>query len=266
MVCMEINRLCSSKQIMFMLRDFNEKEDSLEHIKDMMLSDMNKLWEEITKPPELANSTPAEFFHFQFKFMPHFHYNKTEFMGEVENLKESLEPNSTDNIFKSEGRQEIPIDGLPAFIEQTWVAIQSEKDLHLPSQREMVAAFRCNEFKEFALTHVREKIIRLTKAVEKNNCYDFANQSKRIVEECLRYYHEEAKFYMDKVVADVERSLKQTMFDALYIPFQTEAKKQVLEFDRQFKRKSKSLSKKGIRHIYIYRECEFQLGGENKCI
>ena len=45
----------------------------------------------------------------------------------------------------------MPIDGLPIYIEKSWEMIRDQKELNLPDQREMVANYRCQEFKTEAL-------------------------------------------------------------------------------------------------------------------
>jgi len=43
------------------------------------------------------------------------------------------------------------MDGLSYYMEQNWDAIRSNKELNLPDQRKLVAEFRCNEVKDFAI-------------------------------------------------------------------------------------------------------------------
>jgi hypothetical protein len=53
------------------------------------------------------------------------------------------------------------MDGIPVFCEQSWGAIRESKQLNLPGARQLVADFRCNEFKTEALEHIEPKIATL---------------------------------------------------------------------------------------------------------
>jgi hypothetical protein len=55
----------------------------------------------------------------------------------------------------TEEETNVPIDGMPVFVEQTWGVIRSQKELNLPGQREMVANYRCNELKDEAISKVK---------------------------------------------------------------------------------------------------------------
>ena len=55
-------------------------------------------------------------------------------------------------------QKNIPIDGLPIFIERSWAIIRNQKELNLPDQRDMVANYRCNEIKEEAEKLVGPKL------------------------------------------------------------------------------------------------------------
>ena len=48
----------------------------------------------------------------------------------------------------------MPMDAMPKYVENTWDTIRNEKELNLPDQMEMVAIFRCNEFKTEAISSV----------------------------------------------------------------------------------------------------------------
>ena len=67
-----------------------------------------------------------------------------------------------DSLFLSEAEQKnLPIDGIPIFVEQSWESIRSQKELNLPDQREMVANYRCNEIKEETIKFISEDIQKL---------------------------------------------------------------------------------------------------------
>lgn len=104
------------------------------------------------------NTTPADFFEFEYCALPHKHYEEAKFFEECKKLKQRFTPEIENTLFPSAESKNVPIDGLPKFIEQTWDTIKDQKELNLPDQRIMVANLRCNELKEEALDKVSGSI------------------------------------------------------------------------------------------------------------
>ena len=52
----------SSKKLLFVLRDFDDRGNNFERIKGILEGDLKKIWAEIYKPDKYANSTPQDFF------------------------------------------------------------------------------------------------------------------------------------------------------------------------------------------------------------
>lgn len=79
-------------------------------------------------------------------------------MSKCEVLKGRFKREAEDSLFPKGTADNIPMDGLPVFIDQTWSVIKDSKELNLPDQREMVANYRCNEIKQEALEKVADAI------------------------------------------------------------------------------------------------------------
>ena len=87
--------------------------------------------------------------------MPHKHYEEAKFFEECKKLKARFTPEIENTLFPSAESKNVPIDGLPTFIHETWDIIKDQKELNLPDQRIMVANLRCNELKEEALDKIQ---------------------------------------------------------------------------------------------------------------
>jgi hypothetical protein len=61
----------SSKKLLFVLRDFDDRGNNFDRIKGILEGDLKKIWAEIYKPEKYANSTPTDFFQFEYCMMPH---------------------------------------------------------------------------------------------------------------------------------------------------------------------------------------------------
>jgi len=87
--------------------------------------------------------------------MPHKIFEEQKFLEKARELKQRFDVHSSNTYFLSDAEQKnVPMDGMPIFIEKSWSIIRSQKELNLPDQRDMVANYRCNEIKEEA-----EKIV-----------------------------------------------------------------------------------------------------------
>jgi hypothetical protein len=52
----------SSKKLLFVLRDFDDRGNNFERIKGILESDLDKIWAEIYKPDKFLKSKPSDFF------------------------------------------------------------------------------------------------------------------------------------------------------------------------------------------------------------
>lgn len=83
--------------------------------------------------------------------MPHKIFEEQRFIEKAKELRDRFEVGSADSLFLSDAEQKnVPMDGMPIFIERSWAAIRNQKELNLPDQRDMVANYRCNEIKDEA--------------------------------------------------------------------------------------------------------------------
>mmetsp|Transcript_33525 Transcript_33525/g.44176 ORF Transcript_33525/g.44176 Transcript_33525/m.44176 type:complete len:104 (-) Transcript_33525:1478-1789(-) len=90
--------------------------------------------------------------------MPHKIFQPDDFMQKAIELRGRFSSTSPDSLFVTNTDSNVPADGLPVFVDQTWGVIRTQKELNLPGQREMVANFRCNEMKEEALAKIKARL------------------------------------------------------------------------------------------------------------
>ena len=60
----------ASKKLLFVLRDYSSS-IPFAQIKSMIDKDLKQIWSEIYKPEQYADSSPEDFFSFEFVMMPH---------------------------------------------------------------------------------------------------------------------------------------------------------------------------------------------------
>ncbi len=61
----------SAKKLLFVLRDFDDRGNNAENIKNILDQDVKNIWKEIYKSEEFADSKPSDFFDFEYYMLPH---------------------------------------------------------------------------------------------------------------------------------------------------------------------------------------------------
>lgn len=136
------------------------------------MEDMSRLWDSISKPAGLENSTVHDYFDFQFYGLPHKAYQPEQFVTETNKLSLrfragqkdiSLDPRkgefSEDGVFLPEYHRRIPADGVARYAEGIWDQIVNNKDLDLPTQQELLAQFRCDEILREVMVAFDEAVV-----------------------------------------------------------------------------------------------------------
>lgn len=90
--------------------------------------------------------------------IPHKLYEEDKFLAKCKELSKRFDVGQSNTLFPTLESKNVPMDGLPLFIENTWEKIKTQKELNLPDQRIMVANLRCNELRDEAIEKVRPDI------------------------------------------------------------------------------------------------------------
>ncbi|ODH33142.1 protein SEY1 [Paracoccidioides brasiliensis] len=157
--------------LFFVIRDFLGT-TPLQNLQNTLLQDLNRIWNSLSKPAGLENSSITDYFDFAFAGLPHKNFQPEKFVDEVRKLSTRFcdghrDPNKTDakgtgsiegGIFLPEYHRRIPADGFAVYAEGIWDQIVNNKDLDLPTQQELLAQFRCDEISREVLVAFDEAI------------------------------------------------------------------------------------------------------------
>ncbi|KAF2861207.1 root hair defective 3 GTP-binding protein [Piedraia hortae CBS 480.64] len=129
----------------------------LANLKQTLLQDLSRIWSGLSKPPGLEKSKIQDYFDFAFVALPHKILQPEKFDQEVQRLgtrfregikdprKEGLSDDLDEPVLLPDYHRRIPADGFPMYARGIWEQIDSNKDLDLPTQQELLAQFRCDE-------------------------------------------------------------------------------------------------------------------------
>ena len=210
----------------------------LSNLKQTLLQDLQRIWSSLSKPQGLEKSKIDDYFDFAFVALPHKILQPEGFEREVRRLgtrfregyvdpkKAGLALDEQSPVLLSQYHRRIPADGFPMYAEGVWEQIDSNKDLDLPTQQELLAQFRCDEISKEVLVPFDEVVVpleeRQANAVaagkpivipELGKTIGVARQSllKNFEEEASRYHKAVYKRKQTELEAKVDGRLK-TLF------------------------------------------------------
>ena len=216
----------TAKKIIIFLRDFDPSRNRKDKIESLILEDIHKIWKEIKIPEKFVGKGPENFFSFEFITLPHLLYRTDDFNNEIENLRKRLDKNDENYFFRNlSSIKNVPADGLKQYVNQIWKDILNDKDLNIPSQREMLANYRCTEIKNnILLSHDKEFKDLYKSSLEKNieNIKDIFIEIKNKI--CIEY-EKQASNYEEKVYQNFYKQLIEQTSQKLYLCFMNQTKR-----------------------------------------
>ncbi|KAK0269657.1 Dynamin-like GTPase that mediates homotypic ER fusion [Friedmanniomyces endolithicus] len=121
------------------------------NLKQTLIQDLQRIWTGLSKPPGLEKSKIEDYFDFAFVALPHKILQPEKFEQEVRALgtrfregykdpkRAGLVDEQSEPILLPEYHRRIPADGFPIYARGVWEQIDSNKDLDLPTQQELLA-------------------------------------------------------------------------------------------------------------------------------
>ncbi|KAF9024586.1 root hair defective 3 GTP-binding protein [Hymenopellis radicata] len=143
--------------LLFVIRD-HIGTTPLANLQATLTADLNRIWDSLSKPDELKDRILRDYFDLSFTALPHKILAADQFEAEVRNLRSRFTDKTKDNyLFKPAYHKRIPADGVAFYMENIWEQVQTNKDLDLPTQQELLAQFRCDEISSVALAEFNEQ-------------------------------------------------------------------------------------------------------------
>ena len=234
----------SEKKIIIVLRDFDSNIDDISKLKESIMADMIKIWNEIPKPDEFKGQPCSKYFKFEFITLAHKFYQTEKFNQGIEEIKERLKRGKNDNKTGANANsifnlvnydKNVPIDGFYKYCLDIWTNILNNKDLNIPGQKEMLARFKCDEIKMASLNLVEQKINDLELESTANIMNDFGEKAKEILKEALDSYDPLAKNYLSYIYQDVRNSLEDELANKMYSAFSNQLKRLIPKYQKKFR-------------------------------
>lgn len=224
------------KRILIVLRDFDSKYDDKSRITELILNDIYKIWKEIKKPEKFKDYTPNNFFKFEFTTLSHKFYYEDNFISEIKEMRKRLTPNGQNFLFQHvQNEKVVPLQGLALYCRKIWEDIISDKDLNIPSQKEMLANFKCNEIKDLAIQQYNEDIDEVISDATYGIIDNFKSRCETITKNILKMYDEPAQIYMKTVYEEIRRNLILHISQRFFIGFDSQIKKHIPNYQKNMR-------------------------------
>ena len=216
----------TAKKIIIFLRDFDPIRNQKEKIESLILEDIHKIWKDIKIPEAYAGKGPEHFFTFEFITLSHLVYKNEDFKNEITNLRKRLDKDN-DNYFFSNlsSIKNVPADGLQQYVTQIWTDILNDKDLDIPSQREMLANYRCTEIKNQILLSYEKEFRELYKLSNEKDVKDFKEQCIDLKDKIMSEYEKKGSNYDNIVYKNIYKQLSGQIEQKLYSSFMNQTKR-----------------------------------------
>ena len=101
--------------ILFVIRDHIEEDTPAQVLREKIIKEMDKIWNELEKPPHINKSALiSDFFEFQFCALPHMKLAKDQFSREAKAFRARfVDPQDPAYLFATSyhGSKTVPMDG-----------------------------------------------------------------------------------------------------------------------------------------------------------
>ena len=186
------------------MRNFDPDRNRKDKIESLILEDIHKIWKEIKLPQKFEEKGLENFFSFEFITLPHLIYRKDIFEKEIKDLRKRLDKANEKYFFDNlSSIKNIPADALKQYVNQIWKEILSDKDLDIPSQREMLANYRCTEIQNKILLSYDKEIKDLIKQSSEKNIENMKDIFIDINNRIFSEYENQACNYVEKIYKNI---------------------------------------------------------------
>lgn len=233
-------------RLLFVLRD--HVSTPLEALEATLRADINDIWEGIAKPEAVAGTDIEEYFDLTFFALPHKVLMAKEFAEKAAELRTNF---MEGDMFLEEYRRDVAADGFATYADSVWNTIRDNKELDIPTQKEMLAHVRCEEISREAIDAAQIRLDPLQKVLSPNAVGSTETVPKlfetlqSICDEATKHYDAGAYRYAKKVAALKGQDLREKLGNDCKELFDTQiaiaSQNAMKSFEKRlFKRKSTS--------------------------
>lgn len=204
---------CPKTILLFTVRDWFEDLAPLEVIKNKILEDyLYRIWKEIKKSDVVENLDINNFFTIEVIGLSHAIITKEKFERDIIRLRTKW----VRELRPKQYSRNIPSDGFAQYCNNIWNTIIKQSQLDIPSQKEMLATFRCQEIKNNVLSNISKTIkdkFDMSQHKVIDNFREWAEHD--VVEKCVKEYMTDACRYKESICLKTVEELLEALYAQL---------------------------------------------------
>ncbi|KAJ1723669.1 Dynamin-like GTPase that mediates homotypic ER fusion [Coemansia erecta] len=209
----------------FVIRD-HVSPTPLSSLASTLHSDLERIWDSLSKPEGLADARLGDYFDLQFESLPHLRLQPDDFeRAALEIRQQFTDKKNAEYVFRPAYKRRVPADGFPHYAESVWEKVVSNKDLDLPTQQELLAQYRCDEIAAVAIGPFREAVDGLRPRVQNGQIVDelgtIACQAR---DAAIGAFDDQAARYHTEVYKKKRAAFVQTLDGELHAVFLNQVK------------------------------------------
>ena len=209
--------------LLFMIRDHDAAETPMETIESQIKRDVGAIWDDLKKPEEFKTLKWNDLFELQFYSLPHKKFEAEGFSRGVDSFRDRfLNEKASDYIFNTEyhTQKSVPIQSFGVYLHNIWNSIKEHKDLNIPSERKMLAIFRCDDIMRDILSgEFKIDVKSLLTIVNENPEVDFQTHFDSLYNKAIDYFSGITPGYDPEVVAIKRAELEERLQDELKLVY-----------------------------------------------
>jgi hypothetical protein len=204
-------------KLLFLIRDFTSPR--FEGIAAAIESQMHEIWSKLPRPDELQNSKFTDFFDLLCFPIHHKFIQSDLFADDIAILSKWFFDTTSDAyLFKEKSSKIVPGNGFSLYIQNLWDLIHTNQELNIPSQKNLLGQFKCEENARLArqqFTADLEKSVNPVILGEKRILQNFREICTDITDRTFSMYDESSWCYSSETVEKRRAELQQELKSVL---------------------------------------------------
>ncbi|RYR40496.1 hypothetical protein Ahy_A09g046250 isoform C [Arachis hypogaea] len=199
--------------LLFVIRD--KTRTPFERLKELLLTDIEKIWESFTKskPDSHNEAALSEFFSVEVVALSSYEHKEEQFKSEVAGLRQQICHSIVQDELARDLYGVVHASDFAYSSQEIWEKIKADKDLHLPSHKVMVATVRCEKIarEKYENLAAKEEWHHSEEDMNHRTTPEFVNRLSLQIDTCLSEYDAETTYYNEGPRSTYRNQLKEKL-------------------------------------------------------
>lgn len=198
--------------VVVVIRDHDDG-SSLHSLQSLMMEDIRAIWNGVDSPEGMSLDSAFEF---KFVSLPNIRHRADEFQTAIDSLSARFsDPDDDAYLLNDSFSKHVPAEGFCQYAETVWQEMESDKDVELPSKKELVASYRCDVAYDAQQRPALVQLNRWTSEVDRGRTIpSFGDKATGILNNALEKYDRDTASHAAASVRAKKRTELQSALQA----------------------------------------------------